>query len=110
MRTDVSAYLLAVLRTERGAWPRVIAEHAWGLQISDPDAVPEYLISVMDTNPQNSRAFEVASDIWMLMTHCSNGHEFTPENTYIRADKRHCRTCKRNARLPKAAQSSGSVA
>ncbi len=28
------------------------------------------------------------------MTHCKNGHEYTPENTYIRSDgNRRCRTC-----------------
>ena len=28
-------------------------------------------------------------------THCKRGHEFTPENTIIRADgKRFCRTCR----------------
>jgi hypothetical protein len=28
-------------------------------------------------------------------THCKNGHEFTPENTYIRPDNggRQCRAC-----------------
>jgi len=28
-------------------------------------------------------------------THCKHGHEFTPENTYLRIGKRHCRTCRR---------------
>lgn len=33
-----------------------------------------------------------------LKTHCGNGHEFTPQNTYICVDRdgcvvRHCRTC-----------------
>lgn len=31
-------------------------------------------------------------------THCVNGHEFTPENTYVppkRPTQRYCRTCKR---------------
>ena len=27
-------------------------------------------------------------------THCGNGHEYTPENTYIWAGKRQCRDCK----------------
>jgi len=33
-----------------------------------------------------------------LKTHCAEGHEFTPENTYVYPDGRHreCRTCKRN--------------
>lgn len=32
-------------------------------------------------------------------TQCMHGHEFTPENTYHYANKRHCRTCRRNAGL-----------
>ena len=34
-------------------------------------------------------------------THCSKGHEYTPENTYVYAKRgeRHCRTCKRDGRL-----------
>lgn len=27
------------------------------------------------------------------MTHCKNDHEYTPENTILRADGRRCRTC-----------------
>lgn len=31
-----------------------------------------------------------------LRTHCKHGHEFTPENTYIRSDgSRQCKTCRR---------------
>ncbi len=29
-----------------------------------------------------------------IKTHCKNGHEFTPENTYLYRDKRDCRTCR----------------
>jgi hypothetical protein len=28
-------------------------------------------------------------------THCDHGHEFTPENTYMRIGSRHCRECMR---------------
>lgn len=28
-------------------------------------------------------------------THCKHGHEFTPENTYLRNGTRYCRTCRR---------------
>lgn len=32
-----------------------------------------------------------------VKTHCRNGHEYTPENTYIRpSGRRKCRTCNRN--------------
>ncbi|WP_409186722.1 HNH endonuclease signature motif containing protein [Amycolatopsis sp. VS8301801F10] len=30
-----------------------------------------------------------------LKTHCKNGHEFTPENTYYAPTQRVCRTCRR---------------
>ena len=35
---------------------------------------------------------------WAMATHCVNGHEFTPENTYIRPSngQRVCRTCDNN--------------
>jgi hypothetical protein len=29
--------------------------------------------------------------------YCINGHELTPENTYVKADKRQCRACRRIA-------------
>ena len=28
------------------------------------------------------------------MMSCTNGHEYTPENTYVWRGKRHCRTCR----------------
>lgn len=30
-----------------------------------------------------------------LKTHCANGHEWTPENTYLYRGHRQCRTCSR---------------
>lgn len=30
-------------------------------------------------------------------THCARGHEFTPENTYLKGGKRSCRECGRQA-------------
>lgn len=32
-------------------------------------------------------------------THCANGHEFTPANTYYRSPGRRCRTCQRHHEL-----------
>lgn len=31
-------------------------------------------------------------------THCIHGHEFTPENTYVRRGQRRCQTCRMEAR------------
>lgn len=32
-------------------------------------------------------------------THCKNGHEFTPDNTYVWRGHRHCRVCSRLANV-----------
>ncbi|WP_294567584.1 HNH endonuclease signature motif containing protein [uncultured Arthrobacter sp.] len=46
------------------------------------------------TNAANARRQREA-----LKTHCIHGHEFTPENTYLRSTtgRRTCRTCQREA-------------
>jgi hypothetical protein len=42
------------------------------------------------------RAFEVAWQAKAAQTHCKQGHEFTPENTYRRSSGgRACRACQR---------------
>lgn len=60
---------------------------------------PDHLEPVTVTE-NNARARErrTADD---PRTHCVNGHEFTPENTYIRPDRstRSCRACNRRAAL-----------
>lgn len=41
---------------------------------------------------------ETIPGIRALQTSCQNGHEFTPENTYVKPNgTRNCRTCKREA-------------
>jgi hypothetical protein len=30
----------------------------------------------------------------MAQTHCEQGHEFTPDNTYLWRERRHCRACR----------------
>jgi len=57
---------------------------------------PEHLEPV--TQEENIRRGTGASAQNARKTHCVNGHEFTPENTYVhrrrgRPDARECRTC-----------------
>lgn len=40
-------------------------------------------------------------------THCKNGHEFTPENTYFKQGKRACRECGRLANRRYRARKAG---
>jgi len=40
-----------------------------------------------------------------LQTHCHKGHEFAPQNTYVRPDgRRRCRTCQRQRQREAASQ------
>lgn len=55
--------------------------------------VQHLAVATLSENAQRQRS--------AAKTHCKNGHEFTPENTYIRTGfrngKRTCRTCQRAA-------------
>ena len=53
---------------------------------------PDHLEVV--TNAENKRRGESLPAVNARRTHCQNGHEFTPDNTYIRREgHRQCRTC-----------------
>lgn len=41
-----------------------------------------------------AKAVKVHADNKRAQTHCKNGHEFTPENTYIHNETRNCRICR----------------
>lgn len=41
---------------------------------------------------QNSLSYQAIN---AAKTHCIRGHEFTPENTYLRSEGRRCRTCRK---------------
>lgn len=63
---------------------------------------PEHLEVV--TMGENNKRSSVISTINSLKTHCSNGHEFNKENTYLYKGKwRQCRICT-TKRLRKAYQ------
>lgn len=51
------------------------------------------------TRVENNRRSNSASALNARKTHCKNGHAFTPENTYMRADRnqKECLTCRKLA-------------
>ena len=64
------------------------------LCFNPPCVNPQHLrLLTRSENSQNQRS--------AAQTHCSNGHEYTPANTYFRtsrcAGRRQCRTCNRDA-------------
>lgn len=50
------------------------------------------------------RSPHTKGDLRSLMTHCRNGHEFTPPNTFTRRGRRACRTCRNNYQRKYAAR------
>lgn len=47
------------------------------------------------TPRENQRRADVALGIRSAATHCPQGHEYSPENTYMAKTKRNCRACRR---------------
>jgi hypothetical protein len=45
--------------------------------------------------PQRNRQAPGIAPSNASKTHCLNGHEFTPENTYVHKGHRNCKTCRR---------------
>ena len=52
---------------------------------------PEHLEAV--THAENVRR-GTAGEHWANKTHCPQGHEYTPDNTYTYDGRRHCRACR----------------
>lgn len=93
-----------------GQWVRICA-HRWSYE-HHVDLIPEGMTidHIVCNNPPcvNPRHLKVATQIDNSMrgssppaenarkTHCANGHEFTPENTYVWTNgHRTCKTCNR---------------
>jgi hypothetical protein len=56
---------------------------------------PEHLEAV--THAENVRRGDLGA-LWRAKTHCPQGHEYTPENTYQHDGRRSCRACHRQRR------------
>lgn len=55
---------------------------------------PDHLF--LGTRQENNLDMVAKGRHWLQgRTHCANGHEYTPENTRFRPDKRYCRACER---------------
>lgn len=86
----------AIVAAHRTAYELVVGPIPDGLQIDHlcrnrKCVNPDHLEPV--TQLENARR-----GFWATKTHCKHGHEFTPENTYIRpTGARQCRTCNRAA-------------
>lgn len=104
-RTDIRGYGRASFRgvsgrpAHRVAWELTIGPIAGGLTVDhlcfNPACVNPAHLQLL---PHHENAARQRS---ALKSHCINGHEFTPENTYIkpgfRNGRRSCRACQREA-------------
>lgn len=82
----------------RWAYRRFVGEIPFGLQIDHLCRVrdccnPDHLEAV--TPRENNRRSTSPTAKNAAKTHCVNGHEFTPENTYVtKKGQRYCITCR----------------
>jgi hypothetical protein len=92
------------IQAVRPKYPNARLQYAW--RISNPDTVREILSLLLPWfgERRSEKTLEVLLHLETRpgigghnrrKTHCAKGHEYTPENTYIRpgTDHRHCRTC-----------------
>lgn len=64
MNRDLAVYVAALLRKPAGSIEHTIGQRVWELH-DDVDLL-NYLDDLMEANAENSRAFEIASDVWAL--------------------------------------------
>jgi hypothetical protein len=82
----------------RLAYERLVGPIPDGLQLdhlcrNPPCCNPEHLEPV--TSRVNTLRGVSAGAKNAVKTHCPQGHEYTPENTYLADGARHCRICRR---------------
>lgn len=96
---------IGIVRPRRAAGGYYKDQYAW--RINDPDKVREFIGLVLPWlgERRSARAAEVLGHLDTRpgiggrnrnKTHCAEGHEYTPENTYLRpgTTHRHCRKCR----------------
>lgn len=59
-------YVAALVGTEEGSVAHEIGKRVW--ELSTSDAVYEFVTEVMRDNAPNTRAFEIAWDVWALLS------------------------------------------
>ena len=59
-------YVEALVRAEEGSVAHEIGQRVW--ELSTTDAILVYLTDVMTDNPMSTRAFEIAWDVWALLS------------------------------------------
>jgi hypothetical protein len=101
----VQSIQVVVPKPARAGYSQPKTQYAW--RVSDPARVREILQLILPWLGQrrSAAAREVLAHLatrpgiggyQRLKTHCAAGHEYTPENTYVRpgTEHRHCRTCR----------------